>query len=568
MGKDKKQERNRGICRRIFAGFFLLMVACTIISRIYDSITVPKVVTAWIKEKTVETAVIGNGTVKEREVSFCGVYPGLRIEAVDVSPGKQVEEGQELFRYSPDSMAGKKEEMEQELKKLYLEKEKEIISAESYDQVTESELAAWELQMAERELTQARQEYEDSLKDHEEEMERLRQEYERKRTMTKEELQIQQEEQEEAARQELHSARNSEASALREALRKVEDLEEDLEELEKTEGEEGEIARKERELARAREDLAQLEEEWDDRIGDMEVQMDLIDDRNERIRKGETSSQIALLEAYEEAVRQQDRAIKEEEKKLDTFGKNVERARLDLETAAKRDQYARLSKEQKKRISQLVRQGIELDIRQKERELDELEKIMEEEGRVFSPLEGTAVEVELVAGKTSSGEERVMIASGNFWFEGEFEKEDQKLSMGDVIAIAIPGSNRKIQAEIEQINLLGEVMGVFRAELSGTEILLGTRTGYECRKESEKYQQVISLQGLRKDMKGYFCLVARPKNAILGEEFVAERVDVQVLYLGSTEAAVEGALLSSDEIIVGSNQVIGAGDRVRPVDQF
>ena len=37
----------------------------------------------------------------------------------------------------------------------------------------------------------------------------------------------------------------------------------------------------------------------------------------------------------------------------------------------------------------------------------------------------------------------------------------------------------------------------------------------------------------------------------------------QVLYEGNTEAAVEGALQKSDEIIVEGNQIIEEGDRVR-----
>ena len=37
--------------------------------------------------------------------------------------------------------------------------------------------------------------------------------------------------------------------------------------------------------------------------------------------------------------------------------------------------------------------------------------------------------------------------------------------------------------------------------------------------------------------------------------------------LGNMEAAVEGALQNSDEIIVRSNQVIGEGMRVRPVNE-
>ena len=77
---------------------------------------------------------------------------------------------------------------------------------------------------------------------------------------------------------------------------------------------------------------------------------------------------------------------------------------------------------------------------------------------------------------------------------------------------------------------------------------------------------MIPIEGLRKDVKGYYCLVARPRKAILGEELRAERVDVRVVCQGDTEVAVEGGLQDSDPIITGSNQVIGEGARVRQVE--
>ena len=559
MGKAGK----RKIYRWLFGGFFLLMFVCTIVSRIYDSMTVPKVRTAWIKEKAVETKVTGTGTVREKELSFLSVYPGLRVVSVKAAPGKQVEEGDELFCYGQESIEEERQKLKEELFKLRLELEKEMVSGETYGKVTESDLAAWELKMAEQELLNGKQEYEESLKEHQETLERLAQDYERKQTMTKEELWEQQRRQQESAKQDLHSAENARDAAIRETRRRIEDLEDELEEMREGEYEAEKLARKERELLRAREDLEELNEEWDDRIEDAELEMDLLDHQNERIRSGDTTSQTALLETYEEAVRQQEKAIKEEEKKIDELEKDVERARWNLKNASKKDEEARLSREQQKRISQLVRQGLEADIQAKEKKLQGLEAIMEAGGKVCANQKGTVAKVELLAGKTVSGEACLSIAAGSYWFEGEFEKEDQKLGIGDVIQIRIPGGNRSIEARIQEINLSDQVTGVFRAELTGEELLLGTMTSYECRKKSEVFWQVIPLKGLRKDMKGYYCLAARPKKGILGEEMMAERVNVQVLYEGNTEAAVEGALQKSDEIIVEGNQIIEEGDRVR-----
>ena len=184
MGKAGK----RKIYRWLFGGFFLLMFVCTMVSRIYDSMTVPKVRTVWIKEKAVETKVTGTGTVREKELSFLSVYPGLRVVSVKAAPGKQVEEGDELFCYGQESIEEERQKLKEELFKLRLELEKEMVSGETYGKVTESDLAAWELKTAEQELLNGKQEYEESLKEHQETLERLAQDYERKQTMTKEEL--------------------------------------------------------------------------------------------------------------------------------------------------------------------------------------------------------------------------------------------------------------------------------------------------------------------------------------------------------------------------------------------
>ena len=160
------------------------------------------------------------------------------------------------------------------------------------------------------------------------------------------------------------------------------------------------------------------------------------------------------------------------------------------------------------------------------------------------------------------------MATGSCQFEGVFLKEEQELAKGDTIKITIPGTPKSKEAVINRMNLLGDTEGIFQADLEDLELPLGTATTYTCTKQSDIFSKVIPIQGLRKDMKGYYCLVARTRSTILGEEFQADRVDVQLVYQGSTEAAVEGALFEGDEVIIGENQTIREGSRVRPVSGF
>lgn len=560
--KEKRGLNLKRIYRGCLAGFFLAMVLSTLISRIYDSITVPKVVCQRMKEKAVENVIEGTGVVRETNRFFCTVVPGLRVASVTVKPGSHVKEGEVLFSYDLAFLEKKKEALDRELEGLRLELEREKISGEVYPQVTELNLAERELKMALERLEKGQQEYDQKEREYGEELERLKSEYEKKQAMTREELWLSKDQEEEAVRQELSSAKSSRNAALREAARRVEDLEERLAEMREGDYDEGEIARTARELERAREDQLALEEDWEDRIDDVESRMDLIDDRNERILSGRTSSQAALQEDYEASVRRQEAEWKEEKKKLEELKTAAESASWNVEIAARRDDYTRMENEQRQRLSLLARQKLEMNIRDKEREAEELAGLIAARGQVAAEREGTVVDQEIAAGKTSIGEERLSVAAGGFAFEGEFEKEDQKVAVGDRLLVHIPGGNQTEEMAIEEISLLGE-KGVFRGEIQERNLPLGTVTGYECRKQSQIYRQVIPIQALRKDTKGYFCLVARPGRTILGEEFRAERIDVRVLYEGSAEVAVEGGLQAGDAIIVRSSQVIGAGDRVR-----
>ncbi len=557
-------EKRRRRYRVLLAGFFLFMMFCTVASRIYDSVTVPRVLTSYATKKAVQTVVTGSGTVKEQETAFCSVYPGLRVESVAVTEGSRVKAGDELFRFQMASVSRKKEELERELQKLRLNLESEQISAETYSQVSQSELAARELSLAQRELAEGQQEYEEKRLEHEDKMNQLWWDFEDRQQLTEEELMRQQGQQIDAVHSEIRSARLARDQALREAERKTEDLQAQLERTE------DETAREnlEKQLARAQEDLEDLEAEWEVQLDDMENSRDLAEEQWDRIQRGETSSQEALRESYEAAAAQEEESWAAEEEKLKALQRSLEDAQWNAEVAVKNDAYAALSRQQQERLSEISCRLLEMDIENKEEEIGEVDAILEAEGRVAADRDGTVVAQEVAAGRVSTGEERLSIAYGSVMLEAEFDKEGQELSVGDLLTVAIPGTGRSVEAKIGEMNLLGGETGILRADLADLSLPIGTVTTYECRKQSEPFPKVIPLDALRKDMMGYFCLAARPERAILGEEYRAERVSLTVLYQGETDVAVDGLLYDADLVITDSNRIIAAGDRVRPVDRI
>ena len=626
-------ERRRKWYRRILIGFFLFMLAGTLVSRIYDSMTVPKVLTAYSKRKSVETMISGTGTVKERETVLCDIFPGLKVESVSVAAGSEVKTGDELFHFQMESVLEQQAELEGELERAKLNLERRDIASETYASVTQAELAQRELTLAQQALAEGQKEYDEKWAEHFVNKKNLEEEYRKNKALSDDELLLSQEQQLASAEKELRNAKASRDGQIREAQQEIDELKAKIEAAksgspvlptatgsnasagtnavsessavpeinavpeistvsetsavpeinavpeistvsetsassESDASAETDIAALEKQLAAAQQELSELKGQWDLTISEIRYRHNTLSLQYDKLVNGETSAQQALKDTYEAEIKQEDEAAKAEEEELETLKKNVENAQWNLDIASRQDKQAALSAGQQARLAEIDRQLQQAEIRELERRLERIGEVVAEEGRVCAEADGTVILQEMTAGRTSTGEERLSIATGSRVFEAEFDKEGQELSVGDLLAVSIPGSARSVEARIGSMNLLGEESGIFRADLEDLNLAVGTVTSYQCRRTSDTYQNVIPLSALRRDSEGYYCLAVRTRSAVMGQEFRAERVGLTVLEMGSTEAAVEGAIFDTDPLITASNQVVISGDRVRPVEDL
>lgn len=572
--------------RKLLSVFLLFMLACTGISRIYDSIAVPRVRTAQTRKKTVETLVEGSGTVKIKEKQIYPVASGLRLARVEAVPGNEVKAGDLLFQYDQNSIAEQEENLRIQLEAIDLQISKEQIAQEDYPGISQTELARRELDLAVKELEEENAQLAEAREKHKEELDRLAREYETGLARLNDDLWQQQDQAWETAKKELENIQNSRDREIRAAQRKIDNLTEELDQAaendtNKTQSGEDDTPKNsakpdhsetyqnlEHELQEAKEDLEALQAAWKVQIEAARTQLELLEAQEERIRAGRTEAQESKKENYENAVRQEEAKMEERQKEIKTFERAQEKAEWDLEAAQKQESAETLAKEQQKRLSALTIRGMELEKKEKQRQLTRFLELKKTNGAVFARETGTIADVELIAGKTTSGEELLTLAAGDCQFEAVFDKDKQKLAKGDKIQISVPGTTRKKEAVITHINLMDEKEGTFQADLKDSELPPGSMATYSCTKLTDTFPMVIPLEGLRKDMKGYYCLVARTHPAILGEEFRAERVNVELLYQGSQEAAVEGTIFDKDQVIIGENKTIHEGDRVRPTEHF
>lgn len=279
--------------------------------------------------------------------------------------------------------------------------------------------------------------------------------------------------------------------------------------------------------------------------------------------------------------------IKSQEEKTDSLWQALSQAQAAYDVALQEDANSNANREKAKETSNLTQQGIQIDIEQQQKKVEELNKIAASKGQILSPAKGAVAETTLKEGMVTTGQEYVRIGTGGYQFQASVEPDDlERLKTGDEIEIGLTGKPENIKAKITQIlspkqgdgtgtqnNSQGGQsdssntpetgsLGKITAKLPDGEYVEGTQGAYVVNKESDiRYNFIIPVNALKEDQEGAYCLAAKKKNTILGEEYVAERINLTKKAKDVNNIAVEGALTNDMEVITESTREIQEGDR-------
>lgn len=81
--------------------------------------------------------------------------------------------------------------------------------------------------------------------------------------------------------------------------------------------------------------------------------------------------------------------------------------------------------------------------------------------------------------------------------------------------------------------------------------------------KGQRYECIVPNSAIRQDNNGKFVLVVSSKSSPLGNRYIAERVDVEVLASDDTSSAISGDIFRGDYVITTSAKPIEAGAQVR-----
>ena len=136
------------------------------------------------------------------------------------------------------------------------------------------------------------------------------------------------------------------------------------------------------------------------------------------------------------------------------------------------------------------------------------------------------------------------------------EAEIQYFWYGDAKAVLEsinPDKTNPAQTKILKFSVTGDVTPGQTLQLS-----MGSK--------GQRYDYIVPNSSVREDSNGKFVLVVTAKSSPLGNRYIAERVDVDVLASDDTQSAVSGGFLGGEFIISTSTKPIEPGMQVRLVE--
>lgn len=495
-------EENRFSIRpRQIALFFLWMLAFTLLARGTSGALLPEVQLSTPAPNTITQSLTATGTIQWAAGSLFYLPEGLLVEAVFVSEGEAVQEGDKIA-------ALRREDVEQKLRSLQAElaqKQTEYarltkpVAADSYDlekaqqalqaayQAAENSAAAW----AEKEANAGNE---------------------------RDALQRELNERQEKAAQ--YAREIAEKQAQRELLQQEESPDEEI------------ISRIEAELTQ----LTAEETQNREALAEAEARLNEADAALESVQSQREEAARTAAQAAEQAEQARNDA-------RHAYEKSVEAA---SETAAANAASATVLAEQ---------------IREMESSVETLKKLDEQEGVFCAPQTGTVESLQLMQGQTS-GQVGGSISAPERGYQIRFalEAEDAVQDTAGVTVTVMQGAKSesvKINSSVSQQD--GGV--VLSAALTGSDWQVG-KAELTIRLSETEYDCCLPVSALHSDNGGDFVYSVEERNTILGLQNIVRKVYVEVVERNNELAALRNYTTGAP-VVAATTKSLQEGARVR-----
>lgn len=579
----EEKDKVKQIAIKALGGFLIIMVALTGLSRSADAITTPQVVAERPKGGRIDQKVEVSGTLKARDEESMEVGEGLLVKNVFVEEGERVQKGDVLLELDAKEIKEKLEAAEDDLKKLQLRLEqlglnKDFTANHSPMETakkTLTELEKDKIELVKKEDIQVERAKE-KVREAEEDLKEAEANFATFQEESLEEQLTKAKEAEKEAQKYLNDQKYEKDKALKRAQQTVDEAKENLWLLGG-----GEATAALQALERAEMEYEITKSDWERTLKAAEESLQKAKERIQKLENGEIDDE--LFKQEEEKVKVARNQVKEQERLLEDtivsredaiadLDRKIEDAKKDLVKAESEEENLALNKEQDLQKESIEKELMQLDIEAKKREIARLQKATEEGGQLKAPSAGIIGEVKVKKGdKTTQGDLLVFVRdTSEYILEAHLSKEEAEyIQIGDKVQVTLEGEKTPLENTVVEniVPVQGDTGGKKKVSISVPKGEPGMSATLKVTKESDKYRYILPIEALKEDNGSQYILVAKQQTTTLGEQILAERVEVMVRDKNQSSVAVEGPLSVEDRVIIRSNKPILAGDRVRLVEQ-
>lgn len=204
-------------------------------------------------------------------------------------------------------------------------------------------------------------------------------------------------------------------------------------------------------------------------------------------------------------------------------------------------------------------------------EQQKLQALKDKNGQILAPVKGVVTNVTVTTGAKTTGLADILIAdmSKGARLVIEFTEEDLKqIERGMKVSIADSKINDETKKKLTDLNIEAfiqenETMGKAVIELPADTLEFGSSVAIKVKISSNNYKLCIPHEALNQGGKGeYYVYTLEQEETVLGKEWKARRIDVQVVDQGEKLVAVEG-IINEQELITTSSKEVIDGSRVK-----
>lgn len=213
----------------------------------------------------------------------------------------------------------------------------------------------------------------------------------------------------------------------------------------------------------------------------------------------------------------------------------------------------------------------EITYEQMELELQKLKGLRADEGKIYAEADGLVMSINIQTGEMTTDSTAIRMAdlSQGYRFTADITKEQAKyIGTGDLVTLK--DANNKLELDelaVESVAADEEDESIYHVtvQLPGDTFEIGTSVTMEFTRKSEAYSVTVPLSALHLDEQNQpYVLVPQEYDSIMGTETKALKVSVTILEQNESYAALaEGALASTQEIIISSDKAVDDGSRIR-----